>query len=141
MTAVAPGTADPCPSCGSLNVRWRRRRLYDIVFTYLRYLLDAAFGGGEQTTTLDSAYSPEGIKDRLRAAQYREERGTYEARVGTTTASSFWKCPECGQRGQIFDTLDHLLTERKRLVQTEEQIDENLGAVTHGLGPDAPPDD
>ncbi|MDE3094742.1 MAG: hypothetical protein KGK07_01925 [Chloroflexota bacterium] len=127
----------PCPLCDSTNVRWRRRRFYDVIRTYLRYIADRVVGaafGGTRTTIIGPAYSDRASDARLASIEYREERNIYEDRVGTMTAPLFWKCPDCGRKGQVFDHLDGVLGERERLAGLEDRIEGGLGAVGNPIG-------
>ena len=104
----AYGEVDPCPNCGSTNVRWRRRRFSDVVLTHARYLADLVvstlFGTG-QTRIAGSSGSRSAGRANLQAVAYSESRQFYESRMGTKTAARFWKCPDCHKKGQIFDNV------------------------------------
>ncbi len=134
---IISDTADVCPNCASTNVRWRRRRHYDVIFTYLRYLIDtiagAVFGAG-RTNTIGSSGSERATAAYLRALEYTQERQVYESRAGTMTASCFWKCPDCGQKGQVFDHVERVLEEREHLVGMEGAIHRDLGSVSSPIG-------
>jgi hypothetical protein len=126
------GGVDPCPNCGSENVRWRTRRWYDVVFTYLRYAMDLTAGtlfGAGRTSTVAGPVSERAARAHLDATQYRIERGVYEDRAGTMTARRFWKCRECRQKGQVFDGVERVTRARERLGELEEDIISNLGSV------------
>ena len=101
------GEAVPCPNCGSGNVRWRRRRFYDVILTYARYLADVVvstlFGMGQ--TRIAGGGSHSAGRANLQALAYSESRQFYESRMGTKTASRFWRCPDCRKKGQVFDRL------------------------------------
>ena len=78
MTGMnAYGEVDPCPNCGSTNVRWRRRRFSDVVLTHARYLADLVvstlFGTG-QTRIAGSSGSRSAGRANLQAVAYSESR-------------------------------------------------------------------
>lgn len=92
------GKSDPCPNCGSEDVRWRARRIYDVPLNFLRYLVEAflhALGFGSKSP---SQYAPE-------FSQYLVQRKIYDDRFSAQTPRRFWRCPACKQRGQAFDDL------------------------------------
>jgi hypothetical protein len=97
--------------------------------------------GGSGTTVVGPSASERATEARLEGLEYYEERELYEGRVGTMTAFRFWKCPDCHQKGQVFDNLDGVLGERERLVGLEGEIGTNLGAVNHPIGPNDPKPD
>ena len=103
----AYGQTAPCPSCGSTNVRWRRRRVSDVVLTHARYLADLVlstlFGMGQ--TRIAGGGSHAAGRANLQALAYSESRQFYESRMGTKTASRFWKCPDCRKKGQVFGAI------------------------------------
>ena len=134
-------TSEPCPDCGSNDVRWRRRRFYDVLLTYLRYLVDSiATTGATKSSVPGSILSDRANRARVVAHQYREARKLYEDRVGTKTASRFWKCRACGHRGQVFDDLDKVLAERQRLAGFEDTISGSMGSVNDPLKNEPPKD-
>src|SRR5262249_14917194 len=111
-------TPPPWPDCGSTNWRWRPRRFYELLFTSLRWYVDAIVGGifGATRSTVPGSVLPDRTNQgRLAGLEYAQARKVYETRVGTTTASLFWKCRTCGKRGQMFDDVDELLAQRGRL--------------------------
>lgn len=138
------GRAQVCPDCGSEAVRWRKRRIYDVVFTYLRYFADTIAGtvfGSTGASVPGSGYSERTNEGRVAAAKYREERKLYEDRVGSMTASRFWKCRQCGHDGQVFGDIDNVLQTRARLESLEGTVSRNLGSVNRPIGGDEPPKD
>lgn len=145
MAAVnAYGEADPCPNCGSHNVRWRRRRFSDVILTYLRYFIDTMAGtvfGAGGTSVAGSSVSERATEARVEGMEYKEARRIYEDRAGTATANRFWKCHDCHQKGQVFDHIDTILSDRERLVGMEGDIEQNLGAVIDPIGSDSPRSD
>jgi hypothetical protein len=128
----------PCPNCGSRKARWRNRRPYDILFTWLRSFADASLAtilGGGWARSAGRRYSaPDEVYDRARAA--------YELKVGFVTAARFWRCPDCKQRGQIFSGLDDVLsTRRAHLASIENGIRGHLGGIGDPVDRDGIPDD
>jgi predicted RNA-binding Zn-ribbon protein involved in translation (DUF1610 family) len=124
--------SDVCPNCGSANVRWRRRRPYDFVFTYVRWLIDLVAGrslGATRATDLSAPYSERGSEVRVKATRYAVERTAYEERVGTMTAARFWRCPDCRQEGQVFEKLEGVIEERERLAGMQNEIAGKLAVI------------
>lgn len=106
--------SDPCPNCGSSDIRWRRRRIYDVVLTWIRYALDSALGtffdptGSSLPTHVGGASSEEisganWAGSRPDVFRYPAKRQSFEERVGTLTAVRFWKCRTCRKRGEVFE--------------------------------------
>jgi hypothetical protein len=111
-THGATGQFDPCPNCGSEDVRWRGRRWYDVPLNFLRYIVEAllhTLGFGSKSP---SQYAPE-----FREALQHEK--LYDDRMSAQTPRRFWRCPSCKQRGQVFDDLDEL--GRNTLAQTYDR--------------------
>ena len=128
--------SDPCPNCGSSAVRWRGRRIYDGVFTEIRHAADNALGaffGANKTSVAGGAYSERADEARLDTLRYQTERKIYENRVGTVTAVRFWKCRACQKKGEVFEDAAGLLAGRAHLVELENDIAGNLGAVSHPI--------
>ncbi len=151
------GRLAPCPNCGSTNVRWRNRRLYDFVFTWTRFAADTVLstifvGGASGRTTggVSSPYvagsaSPHVPEWQLRnqpwAIQYNQQRSMYEAKVGLAVAKRFWRCPDCRQKGQVFSGLDETLTtDRAALASMEDRIVGDLGSISNRVDRDGIPD-
>ena len=124
---------DACPNCGSPDVRWRRRRIYDVVFTGIRHAADNVLGsifGASKTSVAGGAYSERADETRLDALRYQTERKLYENRVGTITAVRFWKCRACGSKGEVFEDTADLIADRAHLAELQTDIGDNLGAVS-----------
>ena len=123
-----------CPNCRSRNVRWRNRRPYDVIFTWMRYFADAflsmIFSRGA-TPTIGGRYGSDRVlRSQASARQYSLARGIYESKIGLTTAARFWRCPDCKQKGQVFSGIDGALTEgRAGLASMEDEITGSLGGV------------
>lgn len=90
---IDPATmqVNPCPICGSFNVRWRRRQWYDGIFTLLAYLVNTfwlvVMPSRRPTAHVESRVAEEVLEDR----------------VGPKTARYFWRCPDWRNSGSIFD--------------------------------------
>lgn len=110
--AVTGKRPEPCPECGSENVRWRGRRWYDVPLNFLRYLVEAFFhalGFGGKSS---SDYAPE-------FGEALQHQKMYDDRMSAQTPRRFWRCPSCKQRGEIFDDLAE--TSRGALSQTHNR--------------------
>jgi hypothetical protein len=124
-----------CPNCRLRNVRWRNRRLYDVVFTWMRYFADAflsmIFSRGA-TPTIGGRYGSDAVLRSVASAElYDRARTAYEMKIGLTTADRFWHCPDCRQKGQVFSGIDDALTEgREALASMEDGITGGLGSVS-----------
>jgi hypothetical protein len=88
----------PCPSCGSTNVRWRKRRWYDGPLNFLETMLSGATMirtddgiGPLQRSTMDASF----MRDRGIAEQKRK--------MGRRTAELFYKCTDCHSKGEDFE--------------------------------------
>ena len=134
-----------CPSCRSRNVRWRNRRPYDVIFTWVRYFADAflstIFSRGA-TPTIGMRYGDRVLRSQASAELYKRARSAYEMRIGLTTADRFWRCPDCKQKGQVFSGIDEALTEgRAALASMEDDIRGGLGSVSTPVDRDGLSDD
>ena len=90
-----PAMERPCPSCGSRNLRWRRRRWYDGPLNFLEGMLTIA---STRTTHggVPHAYSdPSSFNDQ----QHREQRRKF----GRRTAELFYRCSDCKSSGEDFE--------------------------------------
>lgn len=87
---------ETCPLCGSASVRWRGRRPYDVLLTWLRYvgemIAQALFRGEDRHRYFD----PEWLERQNFQNEYRE------AATGHKTPRRFWRCSACKQRGHAF---------------------------------------
>jgi hypothetical protein len=128
-----------CPLCGSRNVRWRNRRFYDVIFTWLRYgvenTLATVLTRGATTATGPAAgrepYVSDVLRSRIEVEEYGPARRMYEEKIGLTTARRFWRCPDCRQKGQVFAGIDDTLTGgRATLASMEDEITGGLGSAS-----------
>jgi hypothetical protein len=81
---------DVCPNCGSPRVRWRKRRFYDVVLTWLAAgLLSAgAYGDYDETHSW---------------ALYNDlDPPIQDPSITWTTPRRFWNCPDCCERGDEY---------------------------------------
>jgi hypothetical protein len=116
--------------CGSINVRWRSRRWYDVLFTNVRWYLDRAVGGllkAGRTESVDLSFDAASDQRQLDAIRYRKRRDWYEDQAGGMTARRFWKCGDCHRKGEDFGNIDNVLATRADLAGLESRI----------IGPDA----
>jgi hypothetical protein len=78
---------DGCPNCSSSRVRWRKRRFYDVILTWLvAGLLSSGMYAQYDDMSWPSAY-------------YVAERPIENPSISWATPRRFWRCPDCGQRG------------------------------------------
>jgi len=156
MIDARTGRVEPCPNCGSRDVRWRGRRWYDFVLTYARFSVEAmlrvvGFGrmgpstpGGaaaenangycEQAVPLVTTGSM--IDDVNSEIHYEQLREYYEVNAGTAVARRYWKCRACKQRGQVFDHVERLLAPRARVAELEDGIARRPGGVSYPVDRD-----
>ena len=111
------GRAEPCPNCGSHDVRWRKRRWNDVLFTWLRYGVESILGIFTGPPRSRSVYLPEserrvedgggGMYD-LGATRmhYGAARRAQDERMALATARWFWRCRACKQHGETFDAME-----------------------------------
>jgi hypothetical protein len=106
--------------CGSGDVRWRGRRWYDVVHTWLRgtveWVVHSVF------TSRNRAW---GDSRRPEVYQYRHERSIYDENASFQTARRFWNCHACSREGAVFDDLQD--DARRRLVALEDELQEQVG--------------
>jgi hypothetical protein len=128
MIDKATGQVEPCPMCGSREVRWRQRRWYDVLRTWLRWLVEAvlsAFGGGRK-----SSYSP--VIGDPQGYSYEAQVAAFDHRWSIQTPRSFWRCSDCRRRGYVFDPLDG--SEHRNVLEREDAIRAQGGSVSHPSG-------
>ena len=136
------GRREPCPKCGSEDVRWRRRTARDVVLTALRSnverLLHPVFGSSTRPVDIGSAadlvygssstdrvFDDDQYAVQVLSEEYRRVRMAYDDKVSSTTASRFWKCSDCGQCGEVLDDEDlerALGPVRADLVRLEDEL-------------------
>ena len=93
---VAPSTKtvlreveiDACPNCGAQGVHWRRRRFYDVVFTWL----GAGMLSSGAYSQYDDTYWPQPY-------EYNQSLLSEDLWV---TPRRFWKCRDCKQCGEEY---------------------------------------
>jgi hypothetical protein len=93
MIDAKTGQVRPCPICNSVNVRWRGRRPYDVPLTWSRHFIEMLFSSTMASTPRRSA----------RVYRERLVGELLEARTGGRTATAFWRCPDCRNKGDVFD--------------------------------------
>jgi predicted RNA-binding Zn-ribbon protein involved in translation (DUF1610 family) len=99
MPAINMATINrPCPSCGSKNVRWRKRRWYDGPLNFLETMFS-----GAGTIRTDDGISP--MARSTMDAGFMRERGIEEQKrkMGRRTAELFYRCSDCRSSGEDFD--------------------------------------
>ncbi len=133
MSQRAP--APVCPGCGSKNVRWRKARPTDAVLNYLRFLADRLFSGSGMGASYGGTPSPSNPGPTMGTAlEYGEMREVYEVEMGSKTAKAFWRCRDCGQKGQVYDNLDSFLGLTSAMGETEDYLGESGGSVHKPIG-------
>lgn len=90
-------TTQPCPVCDSTNIRWRGRRLYDVPLTWARHFVEMLNMGASRQAM--------GMR-RSRYADYptHVRAEALQGRTGLRTATRFWRCRDCKNRGEVFDS-------------------------------------
>jgi hypothetical protein len=151
--AAAKGI-DPCPMCGSADVRWRRRRWFDVARTWLGSLAEHAlhFVLSKSTTraTIPGArssapsYFPDPKTERMidnanRVAHYGKSRELYESELSFVTAARFWRCRTCKREGHMFADPEGMLDFRESLVEMEDEIAAEWGAAHNPIDRDGLP--
>jgi predicted RNA-binding Zn-ribbon protein involved in translation (DUF1610 family) len=85
----------PCPSCGSDNVKWRRRRWYDGPLNVLEGMLTIA------TTKQTHAGAHHAFTDpRSFDQEYQREQ---RRKMGRRVAELFYRCADCKSSGEDFE--------------------------------------
>ena len=79
-----------------MNVKWRDRRFYDIPLTWTRHGIETLFIGLFTANARPRYRSPRTIQSHMRVE-------AIEAQTGSRTATSFWRCPECKQHGEVYE--------------------------------------
>ena len=138
---------EPCPMCGSGDVRWRKRRWTDVARTWMLFALEFPFrllsrtSRPTYTPVADSHIpNPTAMRPRdaelaaadLKSRTYWRHRDNYEDTIGLATAARFWKCSACGGKGSDFRELDNVLASRRRMVDLEDALPEEFA---HGQPP------
>jgi predicted RNA-binding Zn-ribbon protein involved in translation (DUF1610 family) len=110
--AAAKGI-EPCPMCGSSDVRWRRRGPTDFALTWLRWWVElfASFFQVQARSVRRSSQARAFDATTAHTQVIRIEYGTgagepirefYEATTGHKTPKRFWRCSSCKQKGHVF---------------------------------------
>ena len=87
-TVLGEVEIDVCPNCGSRRVQWRKRRFYDVVFTWLAA---GMLSSGAYSQYDDTFWPPP-----------REYNEAVLSGALWITPRRFWKCGDCGQRGEEY---------------------------------------
>lgn len=89
---------DVCPMCDFTDVRWRGRRPWDFVFTWMRWFAETMLQGFARPkiilyrrSDLQLGIDDSGLREELR-----------EADTGLKTPKRFWKCRACKRKGHVF---------------------------------------
>ena len=90
-------TKDLCPNCNSTNVRWRKRRWYDVPLNFIETMLS---GATQINTRGDIGAMSRSYMDPKAFQRQEIEEG--RKLMGRHTASLFWKCPDCKQSGEDY---------------------------------------
>jgi hypothetical protein len=106
--AAAKGI-EPCPMCGSDQVRWRKRRPTDFVLTWGRWcveLIASMFASGQLRQQHREHHS---LQNDLNSTIYEDfartrdtAREQREANTGHRTPKRFWRCKACNREGHVF---------------------------------------
>ena len=94
----------PCPICNSANVRWRKRHVYDFVFTWSRTLIQGVYSTLSGRGRL-AGYRMGSTRDWRVGEAYEYDRHleALEEQTGYKVGTRYWTCRDCGNKGQIFD--------------------------------------
>ncbi len=93
--AAAKGI-EPCPMCGSDQVKWRKRRPTDFVLTWMRWFVELVGSLiASDRRQMERIWMP----DHAREDMQSEMR---EAATGHKTPRRFWRCTACHREGHVF---------------------------------------
>ena len=87
-TVLGEVETEACPYCGSQRVRWRKRRFYDVVFTWLAA---GMLSCGAYSQYDDTFWAPP-----------REYNEAILNEALWITPRRFWKCRDCERRGEEY---------------------------------------
>jgi hypothetical protein len=124
MIDARTGQPEPCPMCASTNVRWRQRRWSDYPLNWLRFVFESVFGfvsSGRRNANLGVPGSPQGY-------EYDEYRLAHDEHAASLIPRFFWKCADCGRKGEIFGSLD--TTNLERITELERDLRAQGGVVS-----------
>jgi hypothetical protein len=96
---------EPCPNCGSATAVWRKRRVQDFLFNWLRYFTDLLAGkalAAPRAFDRRGYSSGQGLSDHYYADAYEVATEVGEMDNGLRTADRFWRCPACGRHGEVY---------------------------------------
>lgn len=99
-----PAIDRPCPSCGSKNVQWRRRRWYDGPLNFLEGMLTIASTRRTHGGVMHAYSDPRSFDEQYLREQRRKR--------GRPTAELFYKCPDCKSSGEDFEEWTYRPPER-----------------------------
>ncbi len=131
--------APRCPDCNSPRVVWRKSRPYDAVRNYVGFLFDRLLGGSSYERAYGGPASASNAGPAAgKALEYGGARDVYEVDAESKTPKAFWRCPDCGHKGAVYDNIDELLRREAGLGSVEEDIGEAGGSAYFPKGRDEP---
>jgi hypothetical protein len=151
MSANVAAADEPCPMCGSGEVRWRKRRWHDVVRTQARWFVETmlhSITGGGRTMSGGRVGWFRGAGDQMRdprqhlaEERYLRSKAAFDSRISSKTPARFWACASCGREGHEFDGLTSMLEGREAIAEHEDALRAQGGTVVHpvdrdGLEPD-----
>ena len=96
---------EPCPACGSDQVRWRKRRPTDFLLTWMRSLVEwfwAGIRGQGRAQHRNTTLAEYGYIDTSEYDAPEVQAELQEATSGHKTPQRFWHCKACGREGHVF---------------------------------------
>ena len=93
---------EPCPMCASADVRWRRRRPTDFVFTWARWTYEMIASGNGSQARRDLAMRESSLGGDTSLARSEMQNEVRESNTGHRTPKRFWKCSACRNKGYVF---------------------------------------
>jgi hypothetical protein len=102
--AAAKGI-EPCPMCGSDQVRWRKRRPTDFVLNTMRAFVEWLWSGLSFQARVRYRQNPlieQGYVDPSTADVPEVALDAREASTGHRTPRRFWRCKACNREGHVF---------------------------------------
>jgi hypothetical protein len=125
-TYAVTGKFEPCPRCGSEDVRWRGRRWYDVINNNLRGFIEWGVAMLFRPRRDSLSYPiPTSRADELRLAAIESDAllNAHEYNTAFMTPRRYWKCRACRQRGEVYDdVLEQVMRERAMLGGIDERM-------------------
>jgi rubrerythrin len=117
MIDARTGQPEPCPMCGSADVRWRRRRWYDGARNGMRYSIEAVLSTVFRQRSVTGMRDVDVWQERNQALMDAHRIKAHDHALSSKTADRFWRCRACKREGHVFHDAVSMLKDHPEIGQ------------------------